>query len=171
MSRMSRVLLLLVLLIFVLACNVVTQPFSDAQDVVETAQSFATANPIETFQSLATALPVQTLEALPSVMPDLGNAVDPQGEPLSEWNGIPIIPSATSGEETSGLYSFKANATTKEVFDYYETEMVKLGWTELFNFSDTGSGALLSYQKDGHTATVTITKESDDVSLVFLTYQ
>jgi hypothetical protein len=158
-------------LIFVLACNFVTQPFSDAQDVVETAQSFATSMPIETLQSLGTALPVQTLEAFPSMMPDLGNAMDPQGAPLSEWNGIPIIPSATAGEETSGLYSFKANATTEEVVNYYKDELAKLGWSEVFNFPDTGSGALLTYEKDNHVAAITVTKVSDNVSLVFVTYQ
>jgi hypothetical protein len=158
-------------LVFVLACSLVTKPFDNAQNAVQTAQSFATSLPIETLQALATSIPVETLEALPSAMPDIQNAVDPQGKPVSDWNGIPVIPSATAGQESSGLYSFKATATTKEVFDYYEAEMTKLGWTSLFNMPDTGSGALLSYQKDNHMATVTITKESDTVSLVFLTYQ
>jgi len=173
MSRTSRVLLLMVPLVFVLACSLVTKPFDNAQNAVQTAQSLATSMPnvASTAEAFATNMPVQTLEALPSVMPDIQNAVDPQGKPVSDWNGIPVIPSATAGQESSDLYSFKANATTKEVFDYYEAEMTKLGWTSLFNLPDTGSGALLSYQKDNHTATVTITKESDTVSLVFLTYQ
>ncbi|MBK9927379.1 MAG: hypothetical protein IPP66_19085 [Anaerolineales bacterium] len=171
MSRTSRVLLLLIPLVFVLACSLVSKPFNEAQNAVETAQSFATSMPIETLQALATSMPVETLQALPSAMPDIQNAVDPQGTPVQDWNGIPVIPSAFTGEETSIGYSFKANATTKEVFDYYEAEMTKLGWTALFNLPDTGSGALLSYQKDNHTTTVTITKETDTSSLVFLAYQ
>lgn len=170
MTRISRVLLLLVLLVFALACNFVTQPFNEAQDVVETVQSLATALPIETIQSFATALPLATIEALPSAMPDIGNAVNPQGEPLSEWNGIPIIPSATSGEETGGLYSFKTTAPIKEVFDYYKAQMADLGWNEFFSMPETGSGALLTYEKDSRMVTITITADGTG-SLVFLTYQ
>lgn len=123
MSRLSKMMSFLVLLVFALACNFVTQPISQAQEAVETVQSLATALPIETIQSFATAAPLATIEAFPSAMPDIGNAVNPQGEPLPEWNGIPIIPSATSGEETGGIYSFKTTATVKEAFDYYKAEM------------------------------------------------
>jgi len=171
MSRIVRVLLLVIALIFMLACNAVTQPFNDAQQVVETVQSIATAMPIETLKALPSAIPVETLQAIPSEIPDFGNAVDPQGEPLTEWNGIPIHPSAFSGEETSGIYSYKANATVKEVFDYYESELVNRGWSELFNVSDTGSGALLTYEQGSHTATITVTSDTDGVVLVFVTYQ
>jgi hypothetical protein len=170
MSRISRVLLLLILLVFALACNFVTQPLNQAQDAVETVQSLATALPIETIQSFATALPLATIEALPSSMPDIGNAVNPQGEPLSEWNGIPVMPSATSGEETGGIYSFKTTSTVQEVFDYYKAEMTNLGWNEFFSMPETGSGALLTYEKDSHMVTVTITTDGSG-ALVFLTYQ
>ena len=170
MSRISKFLLLLFVVVFVLACNFVTQPISDAQQAVETVQSLATALPIETLKALPSAIPVETLEAIPSEIPDFGNAVDPQGEPLAEWNGIPIPPSATSGEETAGLYSFKADATTADLFEYYKTEMTGLGWNEFFAMQDTGSGALLTYEKDNNVVTITITTDGDG-ALVFLTYQ
>src|SRR5688572_9837646 len=100
MSRTVRVVLLSVLLMFVLACNAVSQPFNQAQDVVETAQSFATSLPIETLQALATAMPASTIEALASEIPDLENFnyFDPQGTPVTEWNGIPVMPQATAGQ-------------------------------------------------------------------------
>lgn len=164
MSRISRVLLLISLIVFTLACNFITQPINQAQEAVETVQSLATALPIETLQSFA------TIEALPSAMPDIGNAMDPQGAPLPEWNGIPVIPSATSGEETGGIYSFKTTATVKEVFEYYKAEMTNLGWNEFFSMPETGSGALLTYEKDDRLVTITITTDGTG-SLVFLTYQ
>lgn len=170
MSRISRVLLLILLIVFALACNFITQPINQAQEAVETVQSLATALPIETLQSFVTALPLATIEALPSAMPDIGNAMDPQGAPLPEWNGIPIIPSATSGDETGGIYSFKTTATVKEVFDYYKAEMTNLGWNEFFSMPETGSGALLTYEKDDRLVTITITTDGTG-SLVFLTYQ
>lgn len=170
MSRISRVLLLLILLVFALACNFVTQPFNEAQEVVETVQSLATAMPLETLQSFATAIPLQTLEAIPSALPDFGNAADPQGEPLAEWNGIPIMPSATTGEESAGIYSFKTDASVMEVVDYYKAEMTNLGWNEFFSMPSTGNGALLTYEKDNRLVTITVAAEGEG-SLVLLTYQ
>lgn len=170
MSRLSKLLLFVSLLVFALACNFFTQPISDAQDAVETVQSLATAMPLETLQSFATSVPLSTLEALPSALPDFENVTDPQGEPLSEWNGVPIMPAATAGEEATGLYSYKADASVTEVFDYYKTEMTALGWSEFFAVQDTGAGALLTYQKDDALVTITITADGEG-SLVLLTSQ
>lgn len=170
MSRVSKLLLFTSLIVFALACNFFTQPISDAQEAVETVQSLATALPLETLQSFATAIPFSTLEAIPSALPDIGNVTDPQGEPLSEWNGVPIMPAATAGEESTGLYSYKADATVTEVFDYYKAEMAALGWTEFFSVPDTGAGALLTYQKDDAMVTITITSDGDG-ALVLLTGQ
>lgn len=173
MTRISRVLLLPVLLVFALACNFVTQPFNQAQEAVETVQSLATALPIETIQSFATALPLATIEALPSAMPDMpdfGNMADPKDPPLKEWNGIPIIPSATAGNDSTGIYSFKAAATTDEVFDYYKAEMTRLGWSEFFSMPDTGSGAIITYEKENNLVTITVTESGNGV-LVYLMYQ
>lgn len=153
--------------LFALACNFVTRPFNEAQQAVETVQSLATAMPLETLQALPSALPDL---GIPTGMPDIGNMADPKDAPLSEWNGIPVIPSATAGNEASGIYSFKAAATPTEVFDYYKAEMVKLGWEEFFSMPDTGSGAILTFQKEPNLATITVTADGDG-SLVFLTYQ
>jgi hypothetical protein len=103
-------------------------------------------------------------------MPDLGNVIDPQGEPLSEWNGIPVMPLATTGAEASGIYSYKTNASVSEVFEYYKTEMSALGWTEFFSTPDTGSGALLTFEKDNSIATITISADGEG-ALVFLASQ
>jgi hypothetical protein len=176
MSRISRVLLLTVVLVFVLACNFITRPLDQAQQAVETVQSIATALPIETLQAFPSALPeIEVPTGMPDIgmptgMPDFGNMADPKDPPLTEWNGIPVIPSATSGNESSGVYSFKAAATTSEVLEYYKNEMPKLGWNEFFSMPDTGSGALLTFEKDNGLATITITASGDGV-LVFLTSQ
>lgn len=167
MSRVSKVLMLLFLVVFILACNLVNRPINQAQEAVQTVQSLATAIPMETIQAFPSAM--SEIE-LPTGIPDFGNVANPQGEPLSEWNGIPIMPAATSGEESAGFYSFKADATITEVFDYYKAEMAGLGWTESFTMPDTGSGALLTYEKDDHLATITISSSGDEV-LVLMTYQ
>ena len=171
MSRTSKLILFSVLLVFVLACNLVTKPISDAQEAVETVQSITTSIPLETIQALPSAMPeIEIPTGMPEV-PGIGDAANPQDPPLAEWNGIPVMPAATAGSDSSGMYTYKANATTTEVYDYYKAELTKLGWTEFFTMPDTGSGALLTYEKENHTATITITAGAEGETLVFLIYQ
>jgi hypothetical protein len=171
MSRLSKFLLLLTLIVFILACNTVTQPVRDAREAVETVQSFATSMPLETIQAFATNMPVETLQSISSAIPDFGDMFNPQGEPVSEWNGIPVMPQATAGQEfaDSNTYSFKADATVKDATDFYDAEMDKLGWSSTFNLPGDENGAALVFSKDSHIATITITS-SDGSIVVILTF-
>ena len=164
MSRLSKFLMVLGLIVFVLACNFVTQPIQDVQNIAGTAQSFATALPVETLQALASAIPAGTLQALPSVAPtlqalatDFGNFFNPQGTPVTEWNGIPIMPQATAGQEfDSTTYSFKVGVTSQEVQDFYNTQLTNLGWTQPFNMPGGGEAALMLFEKNDKTLTITV---------------
>ena len=171
MSRPSKYLLLLTVIVFILACNTVTQPVRDAQEVVETVQSFATAMPLETIQSFATNMPVATLQAVSSAMPNFGDMFNPQGEPVAEWNGIPVMPQATAGQEFADTqtYSYKANATVKEAQDFYNDAMGKAGWSPMISMPGDANGALLVFQKDGKLATITVTAQ-DNAIIVLLTF-
>jgi hypothetical protein len=178
MSRLFRYLALIVLVLFVLACNAVTQPFNQAQDLAETAQSLATAFPVETLQSLVTQVPVETFQALPSMapsleafasgIPDFGSYFNPEGTPVSEWNGIPVMPQATAGEEfaDSNTYSFKVDASVKEAQDFYNAQLPALGWTSSFSMPGNETVAVLLFQKDNDILTVTITDVNGSVVVV-----
>ena len=186
MSRLSKILSLLVLLVFLLACNFVTQPLNDAQNLAQTAQALGTTIPIETLQALpsaiASAIPRETLEALPSTvptlqalassLPDFGNMFDPQGTPVQEWRGIPILPQAIAGQEFSenNTYSFKANVTPKEVQDFYDEKLAALGWSQPFSLPIQSEGGLLVFQKEQSSLAITITTtEGSVVVLLVLT--
>ena len=67
MSRLSRLLAISVLVLLVLACNFVTQPINNAQNLAGTAQALGTLIPIETLQALPSLIPAETLQALPSL--------------------------------------------------------------------------------------------------------
>lgn len=175
MSRLSKFLLISAVVVFVLACNFVTQPIKDAQNLAGTAQSLATAIPIETLQALPSVIPMETLQALPSVAPtfealatDFGNLLNPQGTPVQEWKGIPIMSQATVGQEftENNTYSFKANVTAKEVQDFYNEKLTALGWAQTFSFPGGGDAGFMSFQKDNSVLTITIT--SSDGSVVVL---
>jgi len=170
MSRLSKYLLLVTLIVFILACNTVTKPITDTKNFANTAESFASALPIETIQAFATNMPVQTLESVASQIPDFGNMLNPQGEPVKEWNGIPIMTQATAGQEFTDAksYSFKATATVKEAADFYGETLVKLGWSSTFNMPVEASGAVLVYSKDSNILTITITAQGDSI-VVLLT--
>ena len=179
MSRRTKFISLTVLVLFVLACSTVTQPFNQAKDLAGTAQAIATAMPIQTLQSLATQvatqIPAGTIEALPSMlpslealgtnMPNIEGYFDPQGTPVSEWNGIPVMPQATAGQEfkDSNTYSYKVDASVKEVQDYYKGELEKLGWTSSFNMPGNDTVAVEMFQKDSNFLTVTVTERNGTV--------
>ena len=170
MSRIAKVLLLLSLIVFALACSFVTQPINDAQEAVETVQSLATALPIETLQMLPSVLPAETIEAVASDIPDFDNFnyFDPQGTPVVEWMGLPVMPQATAGQEfpDPNTYSFKWDATPQDVQDFYSAQLADLGWDSVFSLPVSEDGGILSYSKDGNFLTITISNFDGTTSVV-----
>lgn len=178
MLRPSKFLLVSLVVIFLLACNLVTQPIRDAQNLEATAKAFGSAVPVETLKALPSAIPMETLEALPSLaptlealatkVPDLGQVFNPQGTPVQEWKGIPVMPQATAGQEfpESNTYSFKATTTIKEVQDFYNEKLTALGWQQPFNLPTEGQAGLLVFQKDNSTLTITITSSQNECVVV-----
>lgn len=169
MSRITKIVLLMLLVVFSLACNAINQRVEQVQDTAKTVEAIGTAIPIETLQALPSVLPAETLEAIPSLIPEIGDMFNPQGEPVSEWNGIPIMDAATAGQEVdANNYSFKFTGTAKEAVDFYNGEMVKLGWTSMFSMPGNENGAVLAFQKDNTMLTLTIVTTGDS-TVVLLT--
>ncbi len=169
MSRLNKLVSVTVLVLFVLACNFVTEPIRDVQNVAETAQSFASALPIETLQALASQMPVETIQALASqvspatsqalqtTVSNFGDLYNPQGTPLQVWQDIPIMPQATAGKESdTNNYSFKADATLQEAQDYYKAQLKDLGWNETFSMPADANGAIMVFSKDSNILTITL---------------
>ena len=180
MSRLSKILLVFVAVVFVLACNFVTQPIQDAKDLAETAQSVASLIPVETLQAIPSLIPAETLQALPSAIPtleslasavpNLGDIFNPQGTPVQEWMGIPIMPQATAGQEFSdqSTYSFKVNATTTEVQNFYNDQLTPLGWEQPLSIPVEEEGGFLIFQKEDIALTITLVV-SEGITTVVLT--
>lgn len=170
MSRLNKIMSITIIVLFILACNFVTEPISDAQNVAGTVQSFASSLPVETLQALASQVPVETIQALASqVSPEtaqalqtsvsnFGDLFNPQGTPVEVWRDIPIMPQATAGAETdANNYSFKTDATVQEIQDYYKAQLKDLGWAETFSMPGDANGALMVFSKDSNILTITIT--------------
>ena len=171
MSRLSKILLVFALVIFALACNLVSQPVQDVQNLAGTAESLASVMPAETLAALASQIPIETLQALPSAIPDIENFFDPQGTPVSEWKGIPIMSQATAGQEfNENTYSFKASVTVQEAFDFYSEQMISLGWSQSISMPASDAGGLLLFSKEDALLTITITAiEGSTVVLLAIT--
>lgn len=147
MSRLSKFLTVTIVVIFLLACSFITQPIQDTENLAKTAQA------------VGSAIPVETLEAFGTSMPNLENVFNPQGTPVQEWKGIPVMPQATAGQEfpEQNTYSFKANITIKEVQDFYTEKLTALGWEQPFDIPAEGDAAIMIFQKDDSSLTITIT--------------
>jgi len=96
----------------------------------------------------ATAMP-PTATVLPTKTPvptDL-----PTDEPLvdivlSNWNGIPVMPDAVSGQEYFGDYRFEVKQSAEEVIAYYQEEMPALGWEYRPDMVGSPSEMVFSHQ-------------------------
>ena len=154
MPRISKLLLITLLVVFLLACQLVTGPIDSVKNTANTAQAVVT----EAVSLATQAAPLGTLIANPSAIPDFGNFFDPQGAPVAEWNGIPVMSQATAGQEfNENTYSFKANATVQEAQDFYNEQMINLGWSHTISMPGDAEGAILVFSKDSSILTVTIT--------------
>ena len=179
MSRLNKIVSITILVLFVLACNFVTGPIKDVQNVAGTAQSIASSLPVETLQALASQVPVETIQALASqVSPEtaqalqttvsnFGDLFNPQGTPVEVWRDIPIMPQATAGDESdANNYSFKTDSTLQEVQDYYKAQLKDLGWNETFSMPGDANGAIMVFSKDGNILTITITSQEGSTVVV-----
>ena len=167
MSRTYKLFLVVVLAVFILACNLITTPINNIGDAASTAQAFASEMPFETLQALATAVPVQTFEALPSAIPDIGQYFDPSGTPVDQWNTIPIMPQATVGQEFSAsTYSYTVPIPATDVQQFYTQKMEELGWTSPFGFQVSKEGGILFFQKESEFVTITIAPDQNDENSV-----
>ena len=90
MRRVYQLMLWTILIATVLACGLISNPLSGAKNLASTAESMAS--------------------AIPSGLPDVSKYLNPQGTPVSEWNGIPVMTQATAGQEFSkSTYSYRVS--------------------------------------------------------------
>ena len=68
--------------------------------------------------------------------------------------GVPIMPGAQNGEETSqGGYAFRIDATHAEVKEYYDQQLVALGW-QMLQSDLSDDGCFVAYMNNGEVVAV-----------------
>ncbi len=156
MAHFRRYALLVFLLIGVLACSLVGAPATPMATVEASPTVGATDTPAFTATVEASNTPAPTEAASPSKTPDtlsqsmpmpftnlmgVSQYFNPVGQPVATWNGIPIMPQATAGQEfiLGQVYSFKAAATIAQGVSFYQAKIPALGFS--LNGSGPGTGS------------------------------
>lgn len=106
----------------------------------------------------ATAAPAETPESGGSGDPSDFPLPLPTGAPAAEWNGIPIMPQATAGEQGDGSYYFITGASVQTISSYYQSQMINLGWDLLATSVGQNDAVILIFQdfSTGETASVAV---------------
>jgi hypothetical protein len=89
-------------------------------------------------------------------------------KPLANWNGIPIMPQAISGQQANkGMYTFKVPVDSGTIESYYNDKLKSLGW----NLADSRWQGM-KFTKDKSVLLVTLAPATDMeswiVTLVFV---
>jgi len=159
MSKLSRIGLLSVLVLAGLACGLISNPISGAQNFASTAEAIAS--------SIPSAFP----SGMPNI-PDVSQYMNPSGKPATDWNGIPIMTQATAGQEfDASTYSYKASGIkASDVQTFYNDKLTAAGWSSSLNAFGGDAGGIMIYSKGSNTLTITVA-QSDSDYLVLLVMQ
>ena len=123
--------------------------------------------PTVTATTTVTPAPSDT-PAPPTAALDVVAALLPEGQPASDWSGIPIMQGAIAGEGDASSYRFTTKASRDEIQKYYQKELSKLSW----NFLATGEGdagaAILIFTGNDGTLSVSILPNGDQFIVMFV---
>ena len=123
-----------------------------------------TAIPTSTFM----VAPLITATPAPTQTPDVVTGLLPDGQPASEWDGIPIMPGAIAGEGDEESYVFTIKATPQQVADYYQAELATLGWQPFGTDTKEASLMLLFMDETSATLTINIIAKGDEVLVLLV---
>jgi hypothetical protein len=115
-----------------------------------------------------TSLPPTATSLKPTERSSLFGLPLPVGTPLSDWQGIPVMPGALAGEGDNEGYSFTTQALVDEVQNYYENEMTKIGW-ELLGIGEGSTDAvILIFTRGPDIASISVIPLPEDLRYVLL---
>jgi hypothetical protein len=116
---------------------------------------------------VSTAIPTLMVTVTPTLFP-LPPTETRAVQPISEWNGIPIMPGAIAGEGDEEGYVFTIKATPQQVQEYYQLELRNRGW-QLFSQDASGSSLMLVFMDSASAAlTVNILSKGDEVLVLLV---
>lgn len=103
----------------------------------------------------------------PTAISDLLATLVPHGQPISEWNGIPIMSSALDGEGDTEAYRFTTAASREQIEGFYNQELLKLGWERLGSSEGEAGAVIIIFSKGDSNVSISIFPK-DDVFIVMI---
>lgn len=184
MTLLRKYALLVVLLIGALACSLTAVPATATPAPPASPTAGSTDTPAFTATVAATDTQVPTGTASPSDTPDallqgmpapftnlmgIGQFFNPVGQPAQAWNGVPIMPEATAGQEfkPGAVYGFKATAAIAQGVSFYKSKMPPLGFSL---YTDTITGSTGSGSNAMHNSVLYFLKGSQILLIYIASY-
>jgi len=128
--------------------NISIQPGDTATGIVVSDIDYIDMNVPLTYEVAAIGILAQAAATEESVLPS--------GVPLDEWEGIPIMPGAISGEIANDGYQFITQAALDEITSFYKTELSNLGFELELTVDENAGYAILAFHKGATTGVVAI---------------
>lgn len=100
---------------------------------------------------------------------DINQAIEiaPPADCESPAQDIPVMPDATDKSTFGSMITYKTPSAFKDVVDFYQDEMPKNGWKESAEEPlMTDELAMLAYEKEDRKASITITVDNGQVSVL-----
>lgn len=123
-----------------------------------------TAAPLSDF----TPIPFEDVETPVSVPTDVVASLVPHGQPLSEWNGIPIMPGAIEGEGDASAYRFTTAASWVEIQAFYANQLSQLGWELLGSAEGENGAVMLIFEGGEKTVSISIVPNGENSIVVIV---
>jgi hypothetical protein len=92
----------------------------------------------------------------------------PTGVPITNWNGVPVMPGAISGNGNNDGYAYTVGASPFTVQQFYETQMKTQGFDMFTNDQSTTKAILLLFTKDQDAISVSISIQPSGLTFVLL---
>jgi len=82
--------------------------------------------------------------------------LNPASAPLTQWNGIPIMPGALAGDGGETSYYFTTKSTVGDIHAFYDRELSKIGYASLAVGNGKDNTLVLFYQGSAQASAVAL---------------
>jgi hypothetical protein len=167
MKSVSNIIIISVLVMALTSCSAFAPKPTETPVPTATSLPTSTSTPEPTLTPTSTEIPTKT-PVPPTETPTAPVLTMPTGKPVTNWEGVPVMPNAIAGDGDSKGYSFTVKATPDEVQNFYEKAMTKLGWNMFAGGQGTTNAILLMFIKGADLVSVSIIPQTDGLMYVLL---
>ena len=171
MKSLTNIIIIAILVMALTGCSAFTPKPTETPIPTATNLPTSTSTPVPTITPTPTEKPTEipTKTPIPPTETSISPVLKmPIGKPMSNWEGIPILPNALAGDGDSEGYYFTVEAKPDEVQKFYEKAMANLGWNLFASGNSPTNSIILMFMKDNDLVTISIIPQDDGLMYVLL---